>query len=264
MQRHIPNVLVNNVAVLPAELTAETADGAVLAAGLEAEDTERLGDDHALLVVVGRGDTLEGLQAVHGGGTTLSLVRDHATDGAPEHLGRRTVVPWATARGVETGLLAEEGLVLHCWTVVLVSVPGVPFPPRSVRSCAIGGCVSGWVGRRTLRAEELARDVELLAADNNNLLAVQKLLGDSGGQAAEKVALAVDDNLCISISYCCSSPPPTIHSISGVVCVRAIAARIRGMRTTGSKVDILLRLVRVVNGLSMFFAGVARLNFGAV
>lgn len=65
-------------------------------------------------MVVGRGDALESLKAVHGSGTTLSLVRDHATDGAPEHLGRRTVVPWATARGVETGLLAEEGLVLHC------------------------------------------------------------------------------------------------------------------------------------------------------
>jgi hypothetical protein len=110
----VQNVLVNNVAVLPAELTAETADGAVLAAGLEAEDTEGLGNDHALLVVVGRGDTLEGLQAVHGSVTTLGLVRDHATDGAPEHLGRRTVVPWTTARRVETGLFAEESLVLHC------------------------------------------------------------------------------------------------------------------------------------------------------
>jgi hypothetical protein len=109
----VQNVLVNNVAVLPAELTAETADGAVLAAGLEAKDTESLGDDHALLVVVGRGDTLEGLEAVHGGVTTLGLVRDHATDGAPEHLGRRTVVPWTTARRVETGLFAEESLVLH-------------------------------------------------------------------------------------------------------------------------------------------------------
>jgi hypothetical protein len=108
------NILVNNVAVLPAELAAETANGAVLAAGLKAEDTERLGDDHTLLVVVGRGDALEGLQAVHGSVTTLGLVRDHATDGAPEHLGRRTVVPWTTARRVETGLFAEESLVLHC------------------------------------------------------------------------------------------------------------------------------------------------------
>jgi hypothetical protein len=54
---------------------------------------------------------------------------------------------------------------------------------------------SGWVGRRTLSAEELARDVELLAADNNNLLTVQKLLGDSRGQATEKVALAVNNYL---------------------------------------------------------------------
>lgn len=65
-------------------------------------------------MVVGRGNALEGLQAVHGGVATLGLVRDHATDGAPEHLGRRTVVPGTTARRVETSLLAEEGLVLHC------------------------------------------------------------------------------------------------------------------------------------------------------
>ena len=83
----------NNILVLPAELVAESADGAVLAAGLEAEDTEGLGDDHALLVVVRRRDTIEGLQALQSGGTTGSLVRDHTTDGAPEHLGGSAVVP---------------------------------------------------------------------------------------------------------------------------------------------------------------------------
>lgn len=72
---------------------AESADSAVLAAGLEAEDTEGLGDDHALLVVVRWGNTIEGLQALKSGGTTGSLVRDHATDGAPEHLGGSAVVP---------------------------------------------------------------------------------------------------------------------------------------------------------------------------
>jgi hypothetical protein len=54
---------------------------------------------------------------------------------------------------------------------------------------------SGWVGRRTLSAEELARDVELLAADNNDLLTVQKLLGDSGGQSSEKMTLSIDHDL---------------------------------------------------------------------
>lgn len=45
---------------------------------------------------------------------------------------------------------------------------------------------------RTLRAEELAGDVESLAAHNDDLLAVQQLLGDSAGQAAEQMALAVN------------------------------------------------------------------------
>lgn len=49
--------------------------------------------------------------------------------------------------------------------------------------------------RRTLGAEELARDVEGLAADNNDLLTAQQLLGDDGGQAAEEVALAINDDL---------------------------------------------------------------------
>jgi hypothetical protein len=133
--------------------------------------------------------------------------------------------------------------------VVLVLVLLVHFLLSRVVEAHSVGAGSGWVGRRTLCAEELARDVELLAADNNNLLAVQELLGDSGGQAAEKVALAVDDNLCISISHCCSSPYPP-SCILQVVRVRAKAYSESGMRTTGSKVDILLRLVRlVIDGL---------------
>jgi hypothetical protein len=139
MARFVPG---DNVLVLPAELVAESADGAVLAAGLEAEDTEGLGNDHALLVVVRRRNTIEGLQALKSGSTTGSLVRDHATDGAPEHLGGSAVVPgtyvqvsdqankrvscqmaeetsWiyglhTTTGSVVTRLLAQEGLVLHC------------------------------------------------------------------------------------------------------------------------------------------------------
>lgn len=48
-------------------------------------------------------------------------------------------------------------------------------------------------GRRTLRAEELARDVEGFAAHDNDLLAVEQLLCDRAGKTAEQVALAVDD-----------------------------------------------------------------------
>lgn len=47
--------------------------------------------------------------------------------------------------------------------------------------------------RRTLRAEELAGDVEGLAAHNNDLLAIKQLLCDRAGKTAEQVALAVDN-----------------------------------------------------------------------
>ena len=68
-----------------------------------------------------------------------------------------------------------------------------------------GGCIQGcsatyrkfvvsWDGH-TLRAEELAGDVEGLAADNNDLLTAQELLGDNGGESAKEMALAIDDNL---------------------------------------------------------------------
>lgn len=56
------------------------------------------------------------------------------------------------------------------------------------RSCA------SW-GRHTLRAEELARDVESLAADDDNLLAAKELLGDNRGESAKEMALAIDDDL---------------------------------------------------------------------
>lgn len=148
----------NNVLVLPADLVAETANGAVLATGLESEDSESLGNDHLLLLVVGRGNTLEDLKALQSGGTTGSLVGDHATDGLVEDSGGGTEVEGTSAGGVVSGHLSKVGVVLE------------------------------------LRAEELARDVERLAADNNDLLTAKELLGDNGGKAAKEMALAIDDD----------------------------------------------------------------------
>lgn len=48
---------------------------------------------------------------------------------------------------------------------------------------------------RTLRTEELSGDVQGLAADDNDLLAAQHLLGNDAGKTAQKVALAVNDDL---------------------------------------------------------------------
>jgi hypothetical protein len=86
------NIPSNNILVLPANLVAETADGAVLATGLETEDSESLGNDHLLLLVVGRGDTLKDLEALESGGTTSGLVGDHATDGLVKDSGGGTEV----------------------------------------------------------------------------------------------------------------------------------------------------------------------------
>lgn len=50
--------------------------------------------------------------------------------------------------------------------------------------------------RHTLRSEELARDVEGLAADNDDLLTAQELLSNDGRKTTKEVTLAIDDNLC--------------------------------------------------------------------
>lgn len=78
------NALLNNILVLPANLVAQTTDSAVLAAGLQPQNAESLGNHHLLDLVVGRGDTLEDLEALKGGGTTGGLVGDHAADGLVE------------------------------------------------------------------------------------------------------------------------------------------------------------------------------------
>lgn len=81
----------------------------------------------------------------------------------------------------------------------LGSVARSPPDWHSVGECSecevSGGDRIRAVDGRTLSAEELSRDVEGLAADNNDLLAVQELLGDSAGQATEQVTLAVNDDL---------------------------------------------------------------------
>lgn len=49
--------------------------------------------------------------------------------------------------------------------------------------------------QRTLRAEELAGDVEGFTSHDDDLLAVEQLLSNSAGQATKKVSLAVNDDL---------------------------------------------------------------------
>mmetsp|Transcript_23637 Transcript_23637/g.89768 ORF Transcript_23637/g.89768 Transcript_23637/m.89768 type:complete len:208 (+) Transcript_23637:421-1044(+) len=146
----------HEVAVLPSHGVGEVAELAEVAAGAELKDAEGLGHDHALHLVERGGDALESLQAGHGGSAPRSLVRDHATDGTPEHAGRGAEVHGAAAARVGVPLLVEELVELG------------------------------------LVAVQRAGDVHLLSAHADDLLAAQELLGDDGRQAAEQVPAAVD------------------------------------------------------------------------
>ena len=115
------DIPLNNIPVLPSEFVAQPAQRTVLPSRLQPQHSKCLWNYHALLVVVWRWYTFEGLETLHGSRATGSLMWNHAADGAPEHLRRSAVVPWATSFGVVTGLLAEEGLVLYCllgWMLV--------------------------------------------------------------------------------------------------------------------------------------------------
>ena len=112
----------NNILVLPANLVAETANGAVLAAGTETQNTEGLGDNDTLLLVVRRGNTLEDLKTLQSGGTTGGLVGDHTADGLVEDAGGSAEVEGTTTGGVETSHLAKVGVVLDCRAEFRVSV----------------------------------------------------------------------------------------------------------------------------------------------
>jgi len=93
--------------VLPAKLRSKLAEVGVRAGAGELDYAESFGDDEALDLVIGRGDSLEGLQASLGLGGAAVLLGEHTADNAGEPLGRSTLVDGATL-GVGVGSLAQE------------------------------------------------------------------------------------------------------------------------------------------------------------
>ena len=77
--------LLDNVTLGPAGEGRDISKLAVVSVGLHSQDSEGLGHNHSLLVVVGEGNSLEHLQLLEGGGTTGRLVGEHASHGLPEH-----------------------------------------------------------------------------------------------------------------------------------------------------------------------------------
>mmetsp|Transcript_173191 Transcript_173191/g.421274 ORF Transcript_173191/g.421274 Transcript_173191/m.421274 type:complete len:216 (+) Transcript_173191:80-727(+) len=148
----------DQVLVLPAKLLGQIAQLAEAPLWLQAEHLQARWDDHALLEVVRVRGALEALEAVKCTGPALSLVRNHAADGAPEDLGGRAEVEWSLP-GVGVHLLALEVRILQ------------------------------------LVAVERTGDVDVLSADARDMLAVQQLLCERGCKPTQQVAAAVNDNL---------------------------------------------------------------------
>jgi len=147
---------VNHVLVSPTDLVRQSLDGAVFTAGLQSQNPQGFRNNHALLPVVRRRNTLEELELGEGSGTTGGLVGSHATDRLEEDTRRCPVMEGTGLFRVHNVTLVEEIMVAE------------------------------------LVPEERAADVDLLAPYDDNLLARKDLLGDNGGKATEEVALSID------------------------------------------------------------------------
>ena len=148
---------VHKLLVLPPDAVGELSHVGVLPSGLEADDTKRGGDDLALHLVVGVGNSLERAQAADGGLSPRRLLVDHATDGTPDHARGRSEVEGSLAGIGVHALVAELGIL---------------------------GLVT----------DEGSADDHLLATDEDDLLAGEEFLGHNGAQAAMEVVAAVDDD----------------------------------------------------------------------
>lgn len=65
--------------------------------------------------------------------------------------------------------------------------------------------------KRTLRTEELAGDVEGFTSHDDDLLAIEQLLGNSASQATKEVSLAVNDDLLNIAKKAKSALHPETH-----------------------------------------------------
>jgi hypothetical protein len=103
-----------------------------------------------------------------------------------------------TAGRVVSGLLAEVRGIVHCKSISarvlrLGSSDKSEFPKNECQSCRLSRGIIG--GGRTLRTEEVTGDVQILAADDDDLLTAEELLCDDTGESTQKVTLAIDHDL---------------------------------------------------------------------
>jgi len=154
----------DDLSLLPTHLGAEITQDAERSELSQSKDLKSLGNDHSLSQVVGGGDTLESFQSGHSGGTSLGGVVHHASDALPEDSSGGSVMGVASS-GVVSHLLSE--LLLH---FELISV-------------------------------QRARDVDLLSSNNDDSLAVDKLLSNDRSESTEQVTLTINDDFLLEHFY---------------------------------------------------------------
>ena len=140
----------------PAGDSGELTESAEVSAGLQAEGSESIRDDHSLLLIIGERNTLEDLQLAESGGASWQLVGEHASEGLPENTGGSFPVLGSAA------WVGVDALLHNVLSNDLVSL-------------------------------ERAGLKDGFAADNSDALTREKLLGNDAGETAFKMASSVND-----------------------------------------------------------------------
>ena len=148
---------VNKFLVLPSNIVGKVLHDSVVPSGLKTDGTKGSGDDLALHLVIGVGDTLEGAKTSNGSLSTGSLLVNHTTDGPPDNPGRGLEVE-GTTRVVGVHTLGTE------------------------------------LGVLGLVADKGSRDDHLFATDKDDLLSGEEFLGHDGAEASVHVVTAVDED----------------------------------------------------------------------
>ena len=154
-------------------LVSEPAQGAVLPAALQPEDLQSRWDDHLLLLVIGRGHSLERLEELESVLPSLGLVRSHSPDSPPEDLGGSPEVE-GTAAGLHVAALLQEVEILQ---LVAVEV--------TCKEKVSGELQKGF---------DLTRNVDFLTSHDNDLLSVEDEFSNNGSKTSIHVASAVNDD----------------------------------------------------------------------
>ncbi|KAH3658858.1 hypothetical protein OGATHE_006584 [Ogataea polymorpha] len=143
--------------VFPSNRGRKLAQSGVLSAWLQSQNSQGLRNNNSLLLVVWRWNTFKHLQSLQSSLTSGGLVGDHTSDSLVQNSGWGSEMERSSV-GVESSSLSQVVVVLQ------------------------------------FVSEEFTRDVESLTSHNDNLLAVEKLLGNSGGQSSQQVSFSVNDN----------------------------------------------------------------------